>query len=176
MFVGGGWFIAKQAKQQRLAAESEISSETEEISESSADTEQEIPQAETNFLGGQGEVRVLSHAVLNWNLSNAVMYDDTRWYFRNGTFYADRTDAVASAFTKLPEEIATIGKNTLYDGERFYFADGRSLYTMEQDGTRSETPFFTLTDEMLHDGQNGDALSQISQMQKYLGSFTFLVI
>ncbi|MBR6718002.1 MAG: hypothetical protein IKI77_06615 [Oscillospiraceae bacterium] len=158
VFVGGGWFIAKQAKQQRLAAESEISSETEEISESSSETEQEIPQTETNFLGGQGEVRVLSHAVLNWNLSNAVMYDDTRWYFRSGTFYADRTDAAASAFTKLPEEIAAIGKNTLYDGARFYFADGRNLYTMEQDGTRSETPFFTLTDEMLHDGQDGDAL------------------
>lgn len=146
VFACGGWMIFKMNKQQTglnemSASDSGISDQiTESVSESIID----IPQGETNFLGGQGELHVLGYG--------SFLYDDTRFYFGCGSCYADRTAGEQSEYHSLPSEKSEFLSALFFDGSLFYSADERSLYPVENDGTVSDTPFFTLTEEMIPDG------------------------
>ena len=140
VFACGGWFIYKQAQQQ------ELNSDEQSVTEES---QPDVQQVSTNFLGGQGKIRILGKGVLGEPDPDAVLYDDTRWYFRSASCYADRTGENADEYRSMPAEITAYYANVLNDGSNFYYADAQSLYTLDDDGTRSAEPVFQLTDDML---------------------------
>ncbi|MBQ6041724.1 MAG: hypothetical protein IJL32_13265 [Oscillospiraceae bacterium] len=149
--VGGGWYVLNQLEQQKAEENS-----SEIVSEIVEDSETEPQIAATNFLGGQGEIRVLNN--YSDNFRKMILCDDTRWYFQNGTKYADRSDAEVSEYYPVSAEAGAIAENLLHDGSRFYVADGMQIYQLEQDGSRSETPFFTMDTALLPEQLTEDKL------------------
>ena len=146
VFACGGWMIWKLKGQQQIgtdASSAANSSVSEDISESAADNTENISLGELNFLGGYGEIHVLEPQLF--------MYDDTRFYFENGSRYAERRSEAAE-YCSMPAETAGFCVGLIYDGSRFYQVKENSLYPVANDGTVSETPFFTLTADILPDG------------------------
>ncbi len=146
VFAGGGWFIYKQAQQQ---TEPEPDGQpVSEVSQSESSTP-DVQQISTNFLGGKGEIRILGNGMQGESENETVLYDDTRWYFNGASSYADRTGENAGAYRLMPSEVTAYYTHVLNDGKHFYYAEEQSLYTLEDDGTRSAEPVFQLTDNML---------------------------
>ncbi|MCR4760142.1 MAG: hypothetical protein K5705_07745 [Oscillospiraceae bacterium] len=139
VFICGGWMILKLKDQQQIGMVD--ASVSESNSDSLTERIEEIPQGEPNFLGGQGEIHVLG--------SQSFMYDDTRFYFDGGVCYAERTDSELTEYHSMPAKTTQFLSKLFYDGNRFYYAKEHSLYPVATDGTISEAPFFTLTDDML---------------------------
>ena len=87
VFACGGWFIYQQAKQQTLNSDENSVTEISQTGSSLTDLQEES----TNFLGGLGEIRILGKGMQDGPGNDAVLYDDTRWYFSNASLYAHRT-------------------------------------------------------------------------------------
>lgn len=152
VFACGGWFIYKQANQQHA-----LDSDNRSVPDSAAsgtDSTVDVQEVTRNFLGGQGEIRKLDHAAHTDQNEGSVYYDDTRWYFRNGTCYAERGSEEITNYMSMPTETAQFLSSLLFDGSRFYHADEQGLYLVENGGTVSEQPFFMLTEQMLEPGQS----------------------
>ena len=124
VFVGGGIFIAQQAKQSRPDVANSGEAQIEEVSK--------------NFLGGSGEIHVAGDMDL--------MYDDSRIYFSEGHMYADRNGSEISPMYYVGDSVKEFLVNVFWDGEKFLCGEGESLYILNNDGTHAETPFFSLSD------------------------------
>ena len=152
VFACGGWMIWKLKGQQQIGmpeSSAANSSVSENISESLPEITEDIPQGELNFLGGYGEIHVLD--------PQECMYDDTRFYFNNASCYAER-NSDNTEYRSMPAETAEFVSGLIYDGSRFYQAKENSLYPVANGGTVSETPFFTLTADILPDGLSVSAI------------------
>lgn len=151
VFACGGWFIYKQAKQQPEIDPNEQSVSDSDVSET--DSTVDVQEVTRNFLGGQGEIHMLDRSLSELGIVESVLYDDTRWYFRNADSYAERSSGSETAvFRSMPAEISNMFGNLFCDGSRFYIAGDQSLYILNNDGTCSEQPFFRLTEQMLEPG------------------------
>ncbi len=127
VFVGGGIFIAMQARQNRAetANSGNENSEIEEISD-------------CNFLGGEGEIHVMR--------DTETMYDDTNFYFYRGFYVAPRSSESLTEMREVSEKQKEYLSHVFSDGKHFYFADGNALYRMDDHGKREDTPFFTVSE------------------------------
>ncbi|MBQ5339279.1 MAG: hypothetical protein J6Z40_08960 [Oscillospiraceae bacterium] len=136
VFVGGGWFIAQQAKQTHTGSASSLTE-----------------AGERNFLGGTGEIHVaVSKGAPNHGLE--LMYDDTKVYFQGGKYAADRSGSIVSkAYLTTPDVQETLS-HTLYDGEQFYYQDGNSLYLMDNAGNKQAEPFYEISADFIASTQN----------------------
>ena len=123
VFVGGGIFIAMQSKQNRP-----------DPANSGNDI---IEQSGKNFLGGTGEI----HSTDTMEL----MYDDSRVYFSCGYQYADRNGSDVNEIRYNGDYMEEFMTHVFWDGEQFYYAEGESLYRLNNDGTHEETPFFSVS-------------------------------
>lgn len=147
VFACGGWFIVKQAGQQHdLESENQTSADS---AVSGTDSTVDVQEVTRNFLGGQGEIRLLDHSLSELGNVETVLYDDTRWYFQNARSYAERGSGETAEFRAMPAEIGDLFDKMFYDGSRFYIAEDQRLYILNNDGTRSEQPFFGLTEQMI---------------------------
>lgn len=113
VFVGGGVFIAKQQKDKKAMTSSTPASQIAE-------------QGVRNFLGGTGEVRVMQAMPAR----SSVIYDDDFFYSADGSVRIPRQGG------QITESEAS--QQYFSDGERFYSYDGSVLYTVGQDGTRTQ--------------------------------------
>lgn len=115
VFAGGGWFIVQQAKQ------------------TPPDSQSQLTEAgERNFLDGSGTVRIAG----NMNL----LYDDTKVYPRFAGYEAARSGSQLDYLKKRP-----LLNDVLWDGERFYRIDGKSLYRIDNAGKDlDDGPFYTI--------------------------------
>ena len=125
VFVGGGIFIAMQARQNRpeTANSGFENSEIKEITD-------------RNFLGGEGEIHVMRDM--------ETMYDDTNFYFSRGFYVAPRSSESLTEMREVSEKQKEYLSHVFADGEQFYFADGNALYRMDDHGKREDTPFFII--------------------------------
>ena len=125
VFVGGGIFIAMQARQNRpeTANSGFENSEIKEITD-------------RNFLGGEGEIHVMRDM--------ETMYDDTYFYFNRGFYVAPRSSESLTEMREVSEKQKEYLSHVFADGEQFYFADGNALYRMDDHGKREDTPFFII--------------------------------
>ena len=125
VFVGGGIFIAMQARQNRpeTANSGFENSEIKEITD-------------RNFLGGEGEIHVMRDM--------ETMYDDTNFYFNRGFYVAPRSSESLTEMREVSEKQKEYLSHVFADGEQFYFADGNALYRMDDHGKREDTPFFII--------------------------------
>ena len=109
VFIGGGLFIAQQAKQNQ------------------PDT---AAGGATNFLGGKGEIHVAFSKDYPLHTLD-LMYDDTRVYFDCGKYAADRTGGRISKAYQTSASVQETLSHTLWDGEQFYYLNGSNLYIMD---------------------------------------------
>lgn len=125
VFVGGGIFIAMQARQNRpeTANSGFENSEIKEITD-------------RNFLGGEGKIHVMRDM--------ETMYDDTNFYFSRGFYVAPRSSESLTEMREVSEKQKEYLSHVFADGEQFYFADGNALYRMDDHGKREDTPFFII--------------------------------
>ncbi len=131
VFIGGGVFIAKQAADR---------------DRSDGGTDGQI----TNFLGGKGEIHV-AYSSSYPRRTLDLMYDDTRVYFDNGKYAADRTGSGVLKAYPTSEDVQMTLSNTFWDGERFYYAYAKELYPMDMTGSRSAEPFYEIEWEPAED-------------------------
>ena len=147
VFACGGWFIVRQARQQHdLESENQTSADS---AVSGTDSTVDVQEVTRNFLGGQGEVRILDSSLSEHGNVETVLYDDTRWYFQSARSYAERSSSETAVFRAMPAETGDLFDKMFYDGSRFYIAEDQCLYILNNDGTRSEQPFFGLTEQMI---------------------------
>ncbi|MBR3417705.1 MAG: hypothetical protein IKG82_03335 [Oscillospiraceae bacterium] len=147
VFACGGWFIVRQARQQHdLESENQTSADS---AVSGTDSTVDVQEVTRNFLGGQGEVRILDSSLSELGNVETVLYDDTRWYFQSARSYAERSSSETAVFRAMPAETGDLFDKMFYDGSRFYIAEDQCLYILNNDGTRSEQPFFGLTEQMI---------------------------
>ena len=147
VFACGGWFIVKQAGQQHdLESENQTSADS---AVSETDSTVDVQEVTRNFLGGQGEVRILDSSLSEHGNVETVLYDDTRWYFQSARSYAERSSSETAVFRAMPAETGDLFDKMFYDGSRFYIAEDQCLYILNNDGTRSDQPFFGLTEQMI---------------------------
>ena len=120
VFVGGGWFIVQQAKQNRQQ-----------------ETEDSMSKSAPNFLGGLGRIHVASDMYL--------MYDNEKAYFSLASYEAKRSSSEVGKLTEREH-----AAEYLWDGEQFYHAEDKALYRVGMDGKHLDnTPFYTIdTDEI----------------------------
>lgn len=121
VFVGGGIFIAQQAKQNRP----EVANSGNDIAE----------QTNANFLGGTGEIHVAG--------TTEFMYDDTRVYFDFGHSCGSRNTEDLNVLQDTGDAVKNFLTHVYWDGDRFYYADGIALYRLNNDGTHENMPFFS---------------------------------
>ena len=121
VFIGGGIFIAQQAKQNRP----DTANSGNDIAE----------QTNLNFLGGTGEIHVAG--------TTEFMYDDTRVYFDFGHFCGDRNTNDLNEMHDTGDAVKNFLTHVYWDGDRFYYADDTVLYRLNNDGSHEETPFFS---------------------------------
>ena len=115
VFVGGGWFIVQQARQNRQQ-----------------ETEDSTANSLPNFLGGRGTIHVASDMYL--------MYDNEKAYFSLAQYEAKRGNSEVGKLTE--RETAA---EYLWDGEQFYHAEDNALYRIGTDGKHLDsTPFYTI--------------------------------
>ncbi len=113
------------------------------------------PKPDTNFFGGKGKLHVLRCRKDGADETKDILYDDTLVYINGGASYADRFSEHQVMYYDMPAEAAQFYSHVLYDDcGGFLYADGQSLYLLENDGSHPDAPFFTLTGEMLKDGQD----------------------
>ena len=126
VFIGGGWFIARQAKQMQ------------------PDTGSSTLEAEKrNILGGTGALHAAGSAEL--------VYDDTRFYFDYVTGCGSRTpETLISAVSPYCQQTTEL----IYDNKYLYVADGFSLYRLGEDGNPESKPFFTVSEKTIAKAQN----------------------
>ena len=128
VFVGGGIFIAMQAKQNRpeTANSGNENSEIQEITD-------------RNFLGGQGEIHIMQNM--------EIMYDDTNFYFYHGRYVAPRTSESLTEMHEVGAEQSEFLTHVLTDGEQFYYTDETcdAIYRMDKSGRREEKPLFSIS-------------------------------
>ena len=121
VFVGGGWFIARQAKQNQ----SDSISSTLEI-------------GKTNILGGSGALHAAG--------STALVYDDNRFYFDYLAATGSRNPG-----TPVSDAVPSGQESTvlIYDNKYLYIADGFSLYRLNENGIPEAEPFFTVDEKTI---------------------------
>ena len=128
VFVGGGIFIAMQAKQNRpeTANSGNENSEIEEITD-------------RNFLGGQGEIHIMQNM--------EIMYDDINYYFGCGHYAAPRSSESLTEMHEVSAEQSDFLTHVLTDGEQFYYTDEAcdAIYRMDKSGRREEKPLFSIS-------------------------------
>ena len=153
VFVGGGIFIAMQARQNRpeTANSGFENSEIKEITD-------------RNFLGGEGEIHVM--------LDMETMYDDTNFYFSRGYYVAPRSSESLTEMREVSEKQKEYLSHVFYDGEQFYFADGNALYRMDDHGKREDTPFFTAPDEVL---PGSPGFTEIQKLNDDVYAFNYMI-
>lgn len=116
VFVGGAWFIAKQAKDNQPDTASS----------------NELREGEVNFLGGYGDI----HTAANLSL----MYDDNNVYFQTASFQAARTGSEVSNM-----QSRQYLSNIYWDGEQYYRLEGNALYRIDMQGQHlDDKPFYTM--------------------------------
>lgn len=136
VFAGGGWFIAQQAKQNQPGSANSLTE-----------------AGERNFLGGTGEIHVaVSKAYPAHGLE--LMYDDTKVYFENGKYAADRYGSFDSEAYETDAGVQETISHTLYDGEQFYYQDGNCLYLMDNAGNTQAEPFYEISADFIAGTQN----------------------
>ena len=128
VFVGGGIFIAMQARQNRpeTANSGNENSEIEEIND-------------RNFLGGQGEIHIMQNM--------EIMYDDINYYFGCGHYAAPRSSESLTEMHEVGAEQSEFLTHVLTDGEQFYYTDEAcdAIYRMDKSGRREEKPLFSIS-------------------------------